>query len=142
MNNVQKGPPDSAYLLKDVVERATYKPGWRISLQEMERTGEHLAGGEGLTLRIQFSSEDSTRPGQATQLDHLFAVPPASYNRETWERWVLDCLIQMETHEAMEFFKIEGRAPFFPAHGTANGFNPYTIARRYPGDNLPGAPVW
>lgn len=142
MDNTQTGPPGSADLLQDVVSRATYKPGWAISLEHMGRGGEHLAGGEGLTLRVRFSCEDSTRPGASTQLDHLFAVPPASYNRETWERFVLNCLILVETHEAMEFFKVDGRAPFFPAHGTANGFNPYTIQHRRPGDELPGAPAW
>jgi hypothetical protein len=50
--------------------------------------------------------------------------------------------VQMETHEAMEWFKVDGRAVFFPAHGTANGHNPYIISRRHPGDNLPGAPDW
>lgn len=141
MDNTQAGPPGSADLLADVVSRITYKPGWVITLGHMCRQGEHLAGGEGLTLRVQFSCEDSTRPGESTSLDHLFAVPPAAYNRATWERWVLDCLVQMETHEAMEWFKVDGQAPFFPAHGTQNGFNPYTIQRRHPGDRLPGAPA-
>lgn len=140
--NTQIGPPGSADLLEDVVRRVTYKPGWTITLAHMARNGEHLAGGAGLTLRVTFASEDSTRPGQIAHLDHLFAVPPAAYNRETWERWILDRLIQMETHEAMEFFKVDGRAPYFPAHGAQNGFDPYTIARRHPGDNLPGAPAW
>lgn len=130
MDNVQKGPPGCASTLADVVRGVTYKPGWSVTLEHMERHGEHLAGGEGLTLRIRFACEDSTRPGQMASLDHLFAVPPAAYSRETWERYVLDCLVQVETHEAMEFFKVNGHAPFFPPHGAANGFCPYTIARR------------
>lgn len=142
MDNVQKGPPGSALVLQDVVSRIAYKPGWTITLEYMRREGEHLAGSEGLTLRVRFAAEDSTKPGVMAYLDHLFAVPPAAYSRETWERWVFDCLVQMETHEAMEYFKVDGQAPFFPAHGTQNGFSPYTIARRHPGDDLPGAPVY
>lgn len=142
LENMQHGPPDSADLLADVVARTTYKPGWTIRLSYMQRWGEHLAGGEGLTLSVRLESEDSTTPGQTTRLHHLFAVPPAAYNRETWERWVLDCIIQVETHEALEWFKVDGQAPYFPAHGTQNGHNPYTIQRRHHEDGLPGAPVY
>jgi hypothetical protein len=142
MRNYQAGPDGSADLLADVVARISYKPDWTITLEEMRREGEHLAGGEGLTLRVRFTCADSTGKGGPQPLDHVFAVPPALYTRETWERWVLDCLVQMETHEAMEWFKVDGWAPFFPMHGTANGHNPYTIQRRHPGDGLPGAPAW
>jgi hypothetical protein len=142
MENTQIGPPGSADLLADVVTTIEYKPGWRVTLEDMVRGGEHLAGGEGLTLRVRFTCEDSTGKGGPQPLDHLFVVPPASYNRETWERFVWDCLASVELHEAMEWFKVNGRAVFFPAHGAANGFNPYIIQRRHPGDNLPGAPAW
>ncbi len=140
--NFQTGPPGSADTLADVVSRVRYKD-WTVTLEQMtERLGEHLAGGYGLTLRVRFDCADSTGKGGPQPLDHIFAVPPASYSAETWERWILDCLIQVETHEAMEWFKVDGRAVFFPAHGAANGFNPYTIQRRHLGDNLPGAPAW
>lgn len=142
MRNEQKGPDGSADLLREVVSQITYKPGWTLELRDMYRHGEHLGGGEGLTLSVRLECESSVDPGEKVGLHHLFAVPPAAYNRQTWERWVLDCLIQVETHEAMEFFKVDGRAPFFPAHGFANGYSPYTITRRQPGDNLPGAPAW
>lgn len=142
MNNWQKGPEGSAKVLQDVVASVTYKPGWTLALKYMKRHGEHLAGGEGLTLSVRVTCDDSTKAGEKVGLHHLFAVPPAAYNWTTWERWVLDCLIQVETHEALEWFKVNGCAPYFPAHGTQNGFNPYTIARRQPGDNLPGAPEY
>ena len=142
MENVQVGPPGSAEALVDAVEHIEYKPGWLITVEYMARGGEHLAGGEGLTLRVRFTCEDSTGVGGLQPLDHLFAVPPASYTRETWERFVFDCVTQVEVHEAMEWFKVDGRAVFFPAHGTANGHNPYTVQRRHSGDQLPGAPVF
>jgi hypothetical protein len=129
-DNTQVGPPGCADTLVNVLERVTYKPGWEMSVDHVERRGEHLDGGEGLTLSIRFPCEDSTRPGETTKLNHLFVVPPAEYSRETWERWLLDCLIEVETHEAMEFFKVDGWAPFFPPHGPRNGSSPYTIARR------------
>ena len=142
LDNVQYGPPGSADVLADVVAHITYKPGWEITVTHQEVTGEHLGGGHGLYLGVGWTAENSCFPGSFGTPYHVFAVPPASYNRETWERWVLDCLIECERHEAMEFFKVDGKAPFFPAHGMMNGHSPYTIAHRRPGDGLPGAPAW
>lgn len=116
-------------MLIDVVRSITYKPGWTITIEHMTRRYEHLAGGEGMTLRIEFRNQDSTNPGNEVGLDHYFAVPPAMYDRETWERWVFDRIVEMETHEAMEFFHVDGWAPFFPPHGDMNGRSPYTIER-------------
>lgn len=129
-DNTQIGPAGSSELIKEVVKSITYKPGWTIECEHMVRQFEHLAGGEGLTLRIQFRAVDSTDPTREVGLDHYFAVPPAMYDRETWERWVFDCIAQMEIHEAMEMFKVDGWAPFFPPHGNMNGRSPYTIERR------------
>lgn len=130
MRNAQKGPDGSADLLERIVGEVSYKPGWKFELRDMYRHGEHLGGGEGLTLSIRLEQEDSTKPGETVGLHHLFAVPPAAYCRETWERWILDCIIQVETHEATEFFKVNGYAPYFPEHGFANGYSPYEIRRR------------
>ncbi len=130
MDNTQAGPAGSADLLADVVSRVTYKPGWSIRLAEIAREREHLAGGAGLTLIVNFAAQSSTRPDQVAGLEHFFAVPPAEYDRQTWERWVLDCLLAMEQHEACEFFKVDGWAPYFPPHGDRCGKSPYTIERR------------
>ncbi len=130
LENVQYGPPGSGELLVDVVAHITYKPGWEITVTHQDVTGEHLGGGSGLYLGVGWTAEDSTGSGGIGHPYHVFAVPPAAYNRETWERWVLDCLIECETHEAIEFFKVDGWAPFFPPHGMQNGTSPYTINRR------------
>ena len=118
MDNFQIGPPGSADLLREVVLSITYKPGWTLQLKHMHRHGEHLAGGDGLTLSVRLECEDSTKPGETVWPHHLFAVPPAAYNRQTWERWVLDCLIQVETHEALEFFRSMGGLRTFRHTGT------------------------
>ena len=41
--------------------------------------------------------------GQIYRVVHYFPVPPAAYNEESWKRWLLDRLIEVETHEACEF---------------------------------------
>lgn len=143
MDNAQYGPPGSADLLEEVVKHVSYKPGWWFSLEYRARNGEHLAGGGGLTLTVGADLPDSTNNGAtSTGVGHFFAVPPAAYNQETWERWVLDCILQVELHEALEWFHIDDQVPFFPAHGDGNGNSPYAINRRHPDDNLPGAPLY
>lgn len=130
-DNFQVGPPGCGDMIEDVVNHITYKPGIKIRLENGWRPYEHLAGGSGLTLVIEIDHiTDSTDPSRTVGLTHYFVVPPATYDRETWERWVLDRLVEFETHECMEHFKVDGWAPFFPPHGDQNGQNPYTIARR------------
>jgi hypothetical protein len=124
----QEGSPEPLERLKNVVASCTYKPGWILELDERERGGEHYGAGYGWTLSISFTVQNSVAAGQITSL-HYFPVPPATWNTETWERWVLDCIIECERHEAMEFIRFGDRAPFFPTHGQ-NSSNPYLIERK------------
>ena len=125
LENTQTGPRGSADLLGEVVGRITYKEGWTFALDDIPRETEHLAGSRGLTLRITATVEDSYEPGSRTTVEHWFAVPPAAYDAPTWVRWVLDCVLLVEQHEALEFFRLDGKLTHPPAHGI--GRNPYTI---------------
>lgn len=122
MRNRQVGPDDATAVLADVVASTTYKTGWYFDLQEISRG----QGCEGLTLMISATVPNSVGPGDVDFL-HLFPVIPAAYDRETWSRWVLDCVLQVEQHEALEFFKVDGHAPYFPEH--APGRNPYLVVQ-------------
>lgn len=121
MRNRQVGPDDAADTLAQVVASVTYKPGWTLNLQEISRG----QGSEGLTLTIAANVPNTVGPGNVDFL-HLFPVPPAAYDTETWARWVLDCILSVEQHEALEWYRLNGHAPFFPEHRP--GRNPYTIA--------------
>jgi hypothetical protein len=125
----QSGPSDSLARLRDVVAGCTYKPGWRFTLADMDRRGEHYGAGRGWTLTIAFEVENSVEPGEEIMGVHYFPVPPATWDTPTWQRWVLDCTIDCERHEAMEFIRFDGLAAFFPAHGM-NTSNPYLIERK------------
>lgn len=52
-------------------------------------------------------------------------MPPATYNRQSWRRWVLDCCVRVEGHEACEFFDDGGERPYAPNHGPGN--DPYIV---------------
>lgn len=125
--NEQSGQMSSAEILSGLIPRIGYKPGWSFELLNRERTSEHLAGSTGLTLVIRAIVYNSVEGG-TTNVAHLFAPPPAAWNERTWRRWVFDCIMQVELHEAMEFFSFGDHRPLFPAHGI--GENPYEVCER------------
>ena len=123
---VQIGP-DSTQMLEQVVSLVEYKEGWSFEFLVRDRVSEHLSGGFGPTLVIRAKVQNSLKD-EPTQVAHLFAPPPANWDRPTWRRWVFDCICQVELHEAMEFFAWNGEKIFFPAHGI--GKNPYEVRER------------
>lgn len=77
-------------------------------------------------------------------VNHYFAVPPATYNRPSWMRWLFDRLADVDTHERMEDFAFATAAvaqrgtgqhnadeaevlvrPLAPCHGP--GWDPYVV---------------
>jgi hypothetical protein len=69
--------------------------------------------------------------GRLLTVYHYFPVPPATFDRDTWTRWVFDTLGLVDDHERMEDFALatpDGEAetrPFAPNHGP--GRNPYVV---------------
>lgn len=76
---------------------------------------------------------------QAITVNHYFPVPAATYNEQSWTRWLFDRLGDVDTHERMEDFAIvvdhtigpDGEAdfhldrPLAPNHGP--GWDPYLV---------------
>jgi hypothetical protein len=88
----------------DLVEHCTYRPHWSVALRELDRG----QGCTGLTVVITVMGPDSYPPHDPMSVAHLFPVPAAAYNRASWCRWLFDCLLLVERHEAMEFFEVAG----------------------------------
>jgi len=107
--------------LAEIVDQLMYRPGWRFSLGDVDRG----QGSEGLTFSVVSDQFDTYNPENRMRVRHMFPVPPAAYNRESWLRWVLDRLIEIETHEACEFMVVDGNRPFVPNHGP--GWDPYMV---------------
>lgn len=110
--------------LASLVQRLQYKQGWSFSLTHKERG----QGCEGLTLSVLVECEDSYNPGMRLNVMHYIIVPAAAYDERAWMRWLLDQILLIESHEACEFFKVDGRRPFSPNHGP--GRNPYSILEK------------
>lgn len=131
--------------LADLVKRLRFKPGWTFELADVERdpATSHGASAGGLTFTVQTLGYDAYHPerGQHYSVYHHFPVPAATFNRASWQRWLLDCLLRVELHETCEFFHLvtEGdfvladgstateyeQRPFAPTHGP--GDDPYVV---------------
>lgn len=124
-------------ILAELVAKISYRPGWRFHLGDIDRdrdTTGHVVG-YGLTLDITTLGYNSYMPsdGENYRVHHYFIVPAATYDIRAWTRWLFDRLIDVETHECMEFFKIDKRRSFAPSHGPGN--SPYTVRDRQTEDD-------
>lgn len=68
----------------------------------------------------------------AITVNHYFAVPPATYDQRSWQRWLFDRLGDVDLHERMEDFAVADSPgsehavrPFAPNHGPGN--DPYRV---------------
>jgi hypothetical protein len=107
--------------LAELVSRVGYKQGWTFTLAHTDRG----QGSVGLTLRILIRTPDSYHPEDIRGVMHYFIVPAAAYDEQSWRRWLFDRVLDVETHEACEFFQIDGTRPYAPNHGP--GRDPYVI---------------
>ena len=111
-------------ILEALVGKLTYRPGWRIRLDTIDRG----QGSAGLTLIITTRGFDSYHPEDAYRVNHYMPVPPAAYNEQSWRRWLFEQILLVERHECCEFFKIDGLRPYAPHHGPGN--DPYVVFER------------
>lgn len=132
---VQRGPDKALAILEQLVTELTYKPGWTFDLADIDRG----QGCTGTTLRIAGTVPDSWNPDEPVTFLHLMAVPAAAYNRQSWQRWLFRQILDVELHEAMEFFKVDGEAPYFPSH--APGWHPYDVRESIGHDDALGEAV-
>lgn len=107
--------------LEALVAATTYRPGWRVELEHEDRG----QGSIGLTLTITTNTVNSYRHDEPVRVRHLFIVPAAAYDERSWRRWLFERFVDVETHEAMEFFEVDGTKPYAPSHGPGN--DPYLI---------------
>lgn len=107
--------------LAQLVMRLLYKPLWHITLEDLDRG----QGSRGLTLCVLITTPDTYDVTVMRRVMHYHIVPAAAYDRRSWQKWLFDRLMDIELHEAMEYFQIDGRRPFAPNHGP--GRDPYQL---------------
>lgn len=121
VKNIQEAPYPND--LAAIVEALEYRPGWGVSLSDVGY--DRGQDSWGLTLLVRAETVNSYPPHQPMYVLHLFPVPAASYDRDSWQRWLLEQLLLVERHEACEFFTVAGVKPYAPNHGP--GRDPYVI---------------
>lgn len=109
--------------LAELVEEGGYRPGWRAYLRDLDRG----QGSKGLTLVIETLGYNSYHPelGETYRVRHYMPVPPAAFDRRSWQRWLFEQFLLIERHEACEFFTVAGQRPYAPSHGPGN--DPYIV---------------
>lgn len=78
-------------------------------------------------LSVALRSPDSGNHERVLRFVHTFLVPSPDFAGE-WDRWVLQCILSVHAHEAMEEFTVNGVKEFYPAHGDEG--SPYDVIRR------------
>lgn len=130
--------------LAELVGRLRYRQhlGWSVYLADdlqRDKPGRHSGESRGLTLVVVRCGPNAYRPDEQMRVAHYFAVPPATYNRASWTRWLFDRLGDVDTHERMEDFALAAEhniapdsstdealeRPYAPCHGP--GWDPYLI---------------
>jgi hypothetical protein len=106
--------------LRSLIDRISYKKGWRFHLIDDLDRGQ---GSEGMTLVINLHTVNSYDPAQQFFVNHYMIVPAASYDERSWKRWLFEQICLVERHEAAEFFMIDESRPYAPNHGP--GHDPY-----------------
>lgn len=113
--------PDKA--LVKMIKQIKYKPGWRFTYSPP------------LTLVIAVLCEDSTgETDEPQRVTHRFKLPPKCFplTASDMRQWLIRQIINVETHEACENFKLPGKdgeyyAPFFPHTDAIPDMNQYSI---------------
>lgn len=109
------------YPLDDLIRGLHYRPGWTFALSTIERD----PGSAGLTFSVSTLGFNSYHPerGQTYRVLHHFPVPPATFDRRSWQAWLRARINDVEQHELNEFFQIDDDRPYAPSHGPGN--DPY-----------------
>ncbi|MCW2929906.1 MAG: hypothetical protein JWM19_868 [Actinomycetia bacterium] len=141
MRQVAPYPGELAALVKAL--RYRRDRGWEVWLEDdlqRDKPGRHSGESRGMTLVVQRCGPDSYHPEKIIAVNHYFAVPPSTYNRQSWMWWLFKRLRSVDLHECMEDFVLAvGRLPddadgpggedlerpLAPNHGP--GWDPYLI---------------
>lgn len=89
---------------RSAVAAIAYKPGWRF----------RIGGPLNRYLCVHAPTVDSVDMSRERTTQHMFELPDVT--GAEFFRWVFDRLLDAERHEAAEFFRVDGQAPYWPNH--------------------------
>jgi hypothetical protein len=118
----QQAPGAGLDILSNLIDRLTYRDGWKFLLVNDLDRGQ---GSRGTTLIITLTMPDSYDQANLISVNHYMLVPPASYDERSWRWWLFQQIGLVEQHERMEFFQVDGKPAYPPAHSPGN--DPYLV---------------
>lgn len=92
--------------LKDGLKRVTYKPEFSFYIYEPDDI-------QGVYILIEVSTRNAYNSKDTVQLEIKSPVPPMRNSYE-FHRWLLWRIKQIELHELLEWFKIDGECMIDP----------------------------
>lgn len=92
--------------MRAVLDGVTYKPGWSLVLRDIPR--------QGIYFSVLVELENSYQPGTKVPLRIHSPVPPMA-DRQAFLTWLCWRLEVIETHEVLEWFKVDGN-PWIDPH--------------------------
>lgn len=142
--------------LEGLVLRARAYPDWSFRLEEGTYDDGQVTQ---LRLIITVNHHDSYHPDRPRTTQFCYPVPGVTYDRQSWQRWILDRIADVHVHEdgeALGFAYTRPMAngamvrvverPFAPFHGPGSdpnrnvevGVDPMTVRVRQDGGRYPG----
>lgn len=103
----------------NIARRVTYKPGFRLTF-DLDQYGYTFGGGAGIVMRTGFEAPESGQhpntgyPRKSSAVGQYVIRVYPGMTEQRLLREIFDRLIEVETHETREFFKVNGFAPFHP----------------------------
>jgi len=91
-----------------IVRRVSYKPGWSLVVRDVPMQGTYLS--------VLVELENSYQPGTTVPLRIHSPIPPmpSAEALMTWLAWRIRLI---ETHEVLEWFKLDGK-PWIDPHAS------------------------
>jgi hypothetical protein len=110
-------------VLQQVLDNWTYVDGmWPPELEREDESNWALLS-VFLHAPNSYRGEPGNRPDRHTR--HVRLVPCATYDYQSWRRWLYEFVRDVAVHEVGEWFKDRGERIFAPHHG--DGDDPYVM---------------
>ncbi len=118
----------NAEKVERVIEQLTYKDGWIFSIfSHNSNTVSIFELRISLDVTASISLVSSKKTIQML-VNHPFSVPNYPMDDREAERWLLDCILLVEQHEACKHFRIGGDPLYYQNHGEDG--SSYRITRK------------
>ncbi len=102
---------------RELLGRVTYKKGWTFRLEsdyDIFIVPSYFFQEDVAYLYIEYTAPDRNSPNKTTRVVGVTSIPIGHINETMFMRYVWDAILKSETHEVMEFLRIDGAIHWDP----------------------------